>query len=205
MGRCRFHPPRVGIAPEHGMKIYTRTGDNGGTALFGGERVKKHHARVRAYGAVDEANAAVGIAHVAADLPVPLKALLLSIMSDLFDIGAELATPADAGQKRPAHLHSRIDDVRIKELEDAIDDATARCPPLMTFVLPTGGEAAARLHLARTVVRRAEREVVSLAEEVVLRSVVLIYLNRLSDLLFAAARFAAHANNHGDIPWQGKK
>ena len=179
------------------MKIYTRTGDNGGTALFGGERVKKHHARVRAYGAVDEANAAVGIAHVAADLPVPLKALLLSIMSDLFDIGAELATPADAEQKRPAHLHSRIDDVRIKELEDAIDDATARCPPLMTFVLPTGGEAAARLHLARTVVRRAER--------VVLRSVVIIYLNRLSDLLFAAARFAAHANNHGDIPWQGKK
>ncbi|MDP2341844.1 MAG: cob(I)yrinic acid a,c-diamide adenosyltransferase [Deltaproteobacteria bacterium] len=191
------------------MKLYTRTGDDGGTALFGGERVKKHHARVRAYGAVDEANAAVGLVHTAADLPVPLKAALIAIMSDLFDVGAELATPAAAGEKLERHLQSRVDDARIKALEDAIDDATARCPPLVTFVLPTGGEAAARLHLARTIVRRAEREVVSLADsladEAPLRPALVVYLNRLSDLLFAWARFAAHANGHGDIPWQGKK
>ncbi len=187
------------------MKIYTRTGDDGGTALFGGERVKKHHARVRSYGAVDEANAAVGLAHVSPDLPALLKSALLGVMSDLFDVGAELATPATAGKKLEARLQSRVDDARVKELEDAIDDAVARCPPLSTFVLPTGGEAAARLHLARTVVRRAEREVVALAEDVELRAVVVVYLNRLSDLLFAWARFAAHANGHGDIPWQGKK
>jgi cob(I)alamin adenosyltransferase len=187
------------------MKLYTRTGDDGGTALFGGERVKKHHARVRAYGAVDEANAAVGLAHCAPDLPVPLQAQLIAVMSDLFDVGAELATPTAAGQKLEARLQSRVDDVRITALEDAIDDATARCPPLTTFVLPTGGEAAARLHLARTLVRRAEREVVALAEDTELRAAVVVYLNRLSDLLFAWARFAAHANGHGDIPWQGKK
>ena len=187
------------------MKLYTRTGDDGGTALFGGQRVKKNHARVRAYGAVDEANAAVGLAHTAPDLPQPLKAALLLIMSDLFDVGAELATPTAAGDKLDARLQSRVDHARIQQLEDAIDDATARCPPLVTFVLPTGGEAAARLHLARTVVRRAEREVVSLAEEVELRAAVVVYLNRLSDLLFSWARFAAHANGHGDIAWQGKK
>lgn len=187
------------------MKLYTRTGDDGGTALFGGERVQKDHERVRAYGAVDEANAAVGLAHCAPDLPVPLRPALLLIMSDLFDVGAELATPSAAGEKLQQKLQSRVDDARVKELEDAIDDATARCPPLTTFVLPTGGEAAARLHLARTVVRRAEREVVSLARGTELRAVVVVYLNRLSDLLFAWARFAAHANDHGDIPWQGKK
>ncbi len=192
------------------MKIYTRTGDDGGTALFGGERVQKNHARVRAYGAVDEANATVGLAHNAVDLPMPLKSQLLAVMSDLFDVGAELATPTAAGDKLEARLTSRIDDARVKELEDAIDDASARCPPLMTFVLPTGGEAAARLHLARTVVRRAEREVVALAETlqqdgVVIRPALVVYLNRLSDCLFAWARFAAHANNHGDVPWQGKK
>jgi cob(I)alamin adenosyltransferase len=104
-----------------------------------------------------------------------------------------------------ARLDSRIDDERVAALEAAIDDAFARCPPLSTFILPTGGEAAARLHHARTVVRRAEREVVALSTDVPVRPGVLAYLNRLSDALFAWARFAAHANGLGDVPWQAKK
>jgi cob(I)alamin adenosyltransferase len=187
------------------MKIYTRTGDDGGTALFGGERVKKNHARVATYGTVDEANAAIGLAHTAPDLPRPMKAALLLVMSDLFDIGAELATPTAAGEKLAERLVSRVDAERIKELEDEIDRAMALCPPLTTFVLPTGGEAAARLHVARTVVRRAEREVVALADDVEVRASVIIYLNRLGDCLFAWARAAAHANDHGDVAWQAKK
>jgi cob(I)alamin adenosyltransferase len=188
------------------MKIYTRTGDDGGTALFGGDRVKKNHARVKAYGAVDEANAAVGLAHVAADLPAPLRAQLLLVMSDLFDVGAELATPERAETKLSQRLTSRVDDDRVTALEAEIDAAMARCPPLTTFVLPTGGEAAARLHVARTVVRRAEREVVDLVDGgVEVRAAVVVYLNRLSDCLFAWARFAAWANDHGDVAWQGKK
>jgi cob(I)alamin adenosyltransferase len=187
------------------MKIYTRTGDDGGTALFGGQRVKKNDARVAAYGTVDEANAVVGVAAAASDLPTPLRAELLAVMSDLFDLGAELATPPADGDKLAGRLDSRIDDVRVKELEDAIDAAFARCPPLSTFILPTGGEAAARLHHARTVVRRAEREVVALAADTPVRAGVVVYLNRLSDALFAWARFAAHANGAGDVPWQGRK
>ena len=187
------------------MKLYTRTGDTGGTALFGGQRVDKDHERVAAYGTVDEANATVGLAHSAADLPPTLRAELLLVMSDLFDLGAELATPADKDGALADRLDSRIDDDRVKALEDAIDDATARVPPLTTFVLPTGGDAAARLHLARTVVRRAERELVSLAKVTGVRPLAITYVNRLSDALFAWARFAAHSNGHGDVPWQAKK
>ena len=187
------------------MKLYTRTGDDGGTALFGGDRVKKSDARVCAYGAVDEANAAVGVAHTAPDLPAPLGQALVLVMSDLFDLGAELATPSEGKDALDARLNSRIDAERVGALEDAIDDATALVPPLSTFVLPTGGEAAARLHLARTIVRRAEREVVALAEHSAVRPLAITYLNRLSDLLFAWARLAAHGNGHGDVPWQAKK
>jgi cob(I)alamin adenosyltransferase len=187
------------------MKLYTRTGDDGGTALFGGGRVKKSDARVCAYGAVDEANATVGLAHAAPDLPAPLGQVLVLVMSDLFDLGAELATPVDKREALDERLNSRIDDARVAALEAAIDDATARVPPLSTFVLPTGGEAAARLHLARTVVRRAEREVVSLAEHSPVRPLAITYLNRLSDLLFAWARLSAHSNGFGDVAWQAKK
>ena len=188
------------------MKLYTRTGDDGGTALFGGERVQKTHLRVQAYGAVDEANAVIGLAHTAADLPVPLKAELLLVMSDLFDVGAELATPVGKDRALNERLDSRIDDTRVAGLEAAIDDATARVPPLTTFVLPTGGDAAARLHMARTVVRRAERDIITLQEAgEVVRPLVLQYVNRLSDTLFAWARLAAHSNGHGDTPWQAKK
>lgn len=187
------------------MKLYTRTGDDGGTALFGGERVQKDNPRVGAYGAVDEANATVGVAHAAADLPAHIGAELLLVMSDLFDLGAELATPAGKDGALSERLDSRIDEARITALEAAIDDATARVPPLTTFVLPTGGDAAARLHLARTVVRRAERDVVALSHHAPVRGLVIIYLNRLSDALFAWARLASHAAGHGDVAWQAKK
>jgi cob(I)alamin adenosyltransferase len=187
------------------MKIYTRTGDDGGTALFGGQRVRKNDARVSAYGTVDEANAVIGVAAVAADLPASLVPTLHAVMSDLFDLGAELATPSSDTNRLQPRLDSRIDDARVAELESAIDDAFAQCPPLSTFILPTGGEAAARLHHARTVVRRAEREVVALAADVDIRAGVIVYLNRLSDALFAWARLSAHQAGIGDVPWQAKK
>jgi cob(I)alamin adenosyltransferase len=187
------------------MKLYTKAGDDGGTALFGGERVSKEDPRVQAYGAIDEANAAIGAAAAAPDLPPMLKEPLMELMSDLFDVGAELATPPAKQGALARALTTRVDDARVVGLEAAIDDASARVPALSSFVLPTGGDAAARLHLARTVVRRAEREVVGLRRHAEVRDVVIHYLNRLSDLLFAYARLAAHSNGHGDVPWRPRR
>ena len=181
------------------MKLYTKTGDAGDTGLFGGERVRKDHERVRTYGALDEANSTVGMAAAAPDLPPSLRAPLQEIMSDLFDLGAELATPAPAQGKLVRKLETRIDDKRIAELEKLIDDVEAEVPPLTTFVLPSGTDAAARLHFARTVVRRAEREIISLTSLV--RGEVIVYVNRLSDLLFAWARLANHRAGAGDVAW----
>ena len=188
------------------MKIYTRGGDDGTTALFGGGRVKKHHDRVGAYGAVDEANATVGLVAAAGDVPDGLVPRLHGLMSDLFDLGAELATPDDEGQsKLQSRMDSAIGPERIAALEAWIDDEESRLPPLTTFVLPTGTDAAARLHLARTQVRRAEREVVALVEGgTSVRGDVLAYLNRLSDLLFVLAR-VCNAAADGDALWQAKK
>lgn len=187
------------------MKLYTKTGDAGETGLFGGERVRKDHERVRTYGAVDEANSAVGMAAAAADLPPMLRGHLLEIMSDLFDVGAELATPAPAEGALARKLDNRVDDKRIAELERLIDDVEAEVPPLKTFVLPSGTDAAARLHFARTVVRRAEREIVTLMGTVAVRGDVIIYVNRLSDLLFAWARLANHRAGTGDVAWSARK
>ena len=193
------------------MKIYTRTGDAGETGLFGGGRVQKHHPRVAAYGAVDEANACIGLAAAASDLPADLHARLLDVMSDLFDAGAALATPRASGEKLAARLDSRVDDGRVLELERFIDEVDAEVPPLTTFVLPTGTEAAARLHVARTVLRRAEREVTALlaVEPDAVDMVVVRYVNRLSDLLFSWARLCNHrrsvAGGQGDVPWRAKK
>lgn len=190
------------------MKIYTRTGDTGDTALFGGQRVPKDHARVRAYGAVDEANSTVGLAAAAPDLPAELLPRLGEVMSDLFDVGAELATPPEAGEKLGARLVSRVDADRVAELERLIDAVDAEVPPLTTFVLPTGTDAAARLHVARSVVRRAEREIVGLPHELagaVVRADVVVYMNRLSDLLFAWARLANHRAGRGDTAWLARK
>ncbi|MCC7073440.1 MAG: cob(I)yrinic acid a,c-diamide adenosyltransferase [Deltaproteobacteria bacterium] len=185
------------------MKLYTRTGDTGDTGLFGGTRVKKSHARVCAYGAVDEANAALGLVRAAADLPVELHEHLERLMSDLFSAGAELATPPPRQGKRGARLTTQIDEGRVAELEGLIDQATAATPPLTSFVLPTGTDAAARLHVARTVVRRAEREVVRLAaQRVRVRAELLAYLNRLSDLLFAWARLCNARAGRGDVAWK---
>jgi cob(I)alamin adenosyltransferase len=188
------------------VKVYTRAGDAGETALFGGGKVSKSHPRVAAYGAVDEANALVGWV-AAAELPSPIAALLPGIMSDLFDLGAELATPPGKGEESLNHrMDSRIDEERVAELEEWIDVAEEDLAPLKTFVLPTGTEAAARLHMARTVLRRAEREVVAFHhDQGPLRPALLIYLNRLSDLLFVWARFANAKAGHEDVPWQAKK
>lgn len=187
------------------MKLYTKTGDSGETGLFGGERVRKDHERVRSYGAVDEANSAVGMAAAAPDLPQALRLPLQEIMSDLFDVGAELATPSPAEDKLARKLVTRVDDKRVAELEKLIDDVEAEVPPLSTFVLPSGTDAAARLHFARTVVRRAEREIVTLMATVPVRGDVVIYVNRLSDLLFAWARLANHRAGAGDVAWSARK
>lgn len=189
------------------MKVYTRTGDAGTTALFGGERVAKNAARVAAYGALDEANAMFGLAVSSPAWPARLKDAAHGIMSDLFDLGAELATPnTDAQDKLGSRLDTAIGAPRIAELEALIDAAEDALSPLKTFVLPTGTEAAARLHVARTVVRRAERDIVALnAAGETVRTEALAYVNRLSDLFFVWARVLNHEAGLGDVPWQARR
>lgn len=179
------------------MKIYTKTGDDGETGLFAGPRVRKYHTRVAAYGEVDETNAAIGMAR-AANMPDHLNAILERISSELFLLGAELATP-DAAAK----LKSRIASEHIRALEGEIDLLDSKLKPLTNFILPAGTPAAAALHFARCVSRRAERQVVALSDtpgETLSPSVV-IYLNRLSDLLFVMAREANRAAGIKDVPW----
>ena len=191
------------------MKLYTKTGDEGSTALFGGQRVSKSHRRVAAYGTLDEANSFIGLAAAAPDLPAHLMPVLEEVMSDLFDLGAELATPPDEESTRRLgeRLDTHIGESRIVVLEEAIDRADANLPPLKTFVLPTGTEAAARLHVARTQVRRAERAVVELAEDQAecIRPEVVRYLNRVSDLMFVLARLANHESGRTDTAWRALK
>jgi cob(I)alamin adenosyltransferase len=186
----------INFAP---MKIYTRTGDAGSTALFGGGRTSKHDPRVEAYGDVDELNATIGMAR-ASELMPRIDEVLVPIQRDLFSIGALLATPDR--EKMRAHLaKARIDDARIKELEHAIDDADAELEPLKSFILPGGTQKAAALHLARTVCRRAERRVVGIATSVDVPEIVVVYLNRLSDLLFTLARLANRRAGAGEVTW----
>jgi cob(I)alamin adenosyltransferase len=180
-------------------RIYTRGGDKGMTSLGNGERVPKHDLRVEAYGAVDEANAAIGLArlHTAGS---DLDAMLSRIQNDLFDLGADLATPEaeeDDPRRRPA---LRVDQVQVDRLEAEIDAMNANLSPLTSFILPGGSAAAAYLHLARTIARRAERLVTALQDAERINPVALTYINRLSDHLFVAAR---HANGDGaaDVLW----
>jgi cob(I)alamin adenosyltransferase len=181
------------------MKIYTKTGDAGFTGLFGGGRVPKDDIRVEAYGAVDELNAFIGVARTAEPMP-RIDEVLVPVQRDLFAIGALLATP-DRG-KMAQHLEkARIDDERIRDLERAIDDAVAELEPLRSFILPGGSPKAAALHVARTVCRRAERQVVRLQHEVELPPLAVIYLNRLSDLLFTLARLANLRAGTGEVTW----
>jgi cob(I)alamin adenosyltransferase len=178
------------------MKLYTKTGDDGTTGLFGGGRVKKASARVEAYGTVDETNAVIGIARAAKLDPV-IDAVLEKVQQDLFTLGAELACVPGRESKLSMALLSEGD---IQRVERAIDEADGACEPLKTFVLPGGSPQAAALHLARTIARRAERATLSIDDGPVRREV-LVYLNRLSDLLFALARRANVAAGVHDVPW----
>lgn len=177
------------------MRLYTKQGDAGETGLLGGRRVSKDAARVQAYGAVDELNAFLGLAAAAA-LPDPLPPRVREIQSALFDIGAHLAAAPEAAAP-PFKDAAAV----VQRLEAWIDEASDALPSLKNFILPGGSEAAARLHLARTVCRRAEREVVTLANDEAVDGQVVVYLNRLGDLLFAWARFANHAAGAADVEW----
>jgi cob(I)alamin adenosyltransferase len=183
------------------MKIYTRTGDDGTTGLFGGGRRSKADLRVDAYGTIDEANAVIGAAR-AAGLPSSLDAVLSDVQSDLFTVGAELGCVPGEEAKLKMTLIGAVDAER---LERAIDAAEEGLPPLKTFVLPAGCAGAAALHVARCVVRRAERLVVAASDESAIRREPIVYLNRLSDLLFTFARRANHDAGVADIPWQVRK
>lgn len=181
------------------MKIYTKTGDKGNTGLFGGGRVPKNHPRVEAYGDVDELNATLGMVRAVEAMP-RIDEVLVPVQRDLFAIGALLATP----DRDKMHQHmekARIDDARVAQLERAIDDGDAELEPLRAFIVPGGTRKAAMLHVARTVCRRAERRVVELASETEIPPLVVIYLNRLSDLLFTLARVANKRGGGGEVTW----
>jgi cob(I)alamin adenosyltransferase len=180
------------------MKVYTRTGDDGTTGLYGGSRTSKDAPRVAAYGSVDEANAAIGLAR-ANLVDADIDRVLASIQRTLFDVGADLATPADAPQRDRLSL---IDDEDVAALEAAIDRFDDELEPLRQFIIPGGHAASAALHLARAVVRRAEREVVALARVEDVNEVVGRYLNRLSDLLFVMARSVNARNGVSETRWR---
>jgi len=181
------------------VRIYTRTGDSGDTGLFGGGRVAKSHPRVEAYGDVDELNAVIGFARAIEQMP-RIDEVLVPIQRDLFAIGALLATPDR--EKMRQHLEkARVDEDRITDLEHAIDDGDRELEPLKSFIIPGGSPKAGALHVARTVCRRAERRVVALGESEEIPGLVVIYLNRLSDLLFTLARVANRRAGTGEVTW----
>lgn len=179
------------------MKIYTKTGDAGETSLLGGERVRKDHHRIEAYGTIDELNSHIGVVR-AAWPGGPIDGELASIQSDLFEIGALLASAV------PNEQFCGVRDARIEALERAIDKMESELAPLKNFVLPGGSFEAAAMHVARTVCRRGERAVVALGEPGDDTSRATRYLNRLSDYLFVAARYANHVRGVGDVPWHAK-
>ena len=175
-------------------KIYTRTGDDGSTGLGDGSRVSKDSARVTAYGTVDEANSAIGVV-LACDVPPPVRDVLVSVQHQMFDLGGELCIPG----------HAAIHDADIARLEKQLDGFNADLPPLKDFILPGGSLAAAHCHLARTICRRAEREVVTLSHHDAVRPEAIRYLNRLSDLLFVIARVLARADGAGEVLWNHER
>jgi cob(I)alamin adenosyltransferase len=178
------------------MKIYTKTGDDGSTGLLGAARVRKDHPRIEAYGEVDELNSVLGLVR-AEPLAERHDAILARLQHRLFDLGAELAAPD------PTKLHLRTTTpADIEALEREIDALEAELPPLREFILPAGTRAAALVHLARTVSRRAERRLAALAAAEPVSDRALIYVNRLSDLLFVLARSINHAAGLGDVPWR---
>jgi cob(I)alamin adenosyltransferase len=181
------------------MKIYTRTGDQGDTGLFGGGRVPKDHPRVAAYGELDELNSTLGVVRAAAAERF-FDELLQSVQRDLFSIGGHLATP-DPERVRKTLEKASLSADRVREFEQIMDQAETELPPLRAFVLPAGTSVAAALHLARTVCRRAERSVVHLAHSEPVPELFLVYLNRLSDLLFTLARLANIRAGVSDATW----
>lgn len=176
-------------------KIYTKTGDDGTTGLGDGSRVAKDSARVTAYGTVDEANSAIGVLLAVADIPEDIRDLLTRVQHQMFDLGGELCIPG----------HAAIHDADIERLEERLDHYNEPLPPLKDFILPGGGEAAARCHLARTIVRRAERECVTLSHHDAVRPQAIRYLNRLSDLLFVLARVLARQAGQGEVLWDHRR
>lgn len=180
------------------MKIYTRTGDAGGTALFGGTRVSKADPRVAAYGDVDELNACLGVVSAQGELSGDVVELLERIQKDLFAIGARLADPSEKIAERVTK--AAVGDADVQRLEDWIDRFEAELPALRRFILPGGNRAGALLHLSRTVCRRAERAIVALGADAV-EMPVLAYVNRLSDLLFVLARAVNHRAGQPEIEW----
>jgi cob(I)alamin adenosyltransferase len=178
------------------MKIYTRTGDDGSTGLYGGGRVAKCDPRIEAFGTVDELNAQLGLVR-AAGLPEWIDVILEALQNRMFDLGAELATPNAAEHGTNYLLASDV-----AQVETWIDELEARLSPLQTFILPGGSPSAALLHLARCVCRRAERQVVALAQVSPVRELVIRYLNRVGDLLFVLARSVNQELGHPDVAWQ---
>ena len=183
------------------MKIYTKTGDEGLTGILGSRRLRKDDPRIEAYGTVDELNAAIGVARAHA-MEASEDELCARIQDELFALGAALADPDPQGP-----FHNKITDDHVAGLEKAIDDRSEELPPMRNFILPGGAAAAAQLHLARTVCRRAERLVVGLSNtpDEHVPSPLLIYLNRLSDLLFIMARTVNHHSGVPDVPWTSRK
>ena len=175
-------------------KIYTKTGDDGTTGLGDGTRTSKDSARVAAYGTVDELNSAIGVV-LAQDIPAAARETLTQVQHDLFDLGGELCIPGMA----------MISDADVERLEGILDGFNADLPALKDFILPGGGMAGSCCHLARTVCRRAEREVVTLSRSETVRPEAVRYLNRLSDLLFVLSRVLARASGHGEVLWQHER
>ena len=182
------------------MKIYTKTGDDGTTGLLGAGRVGKDDPRIDSYGTVDELNAVLGVARASGGLDADADALLARVQDDLFAVGAALADPDPEGR-----FHNAVAEGYATRLEAEIDRLEAELPPLTQFILPGGSSAASRLHLARTVCRRAERLVVHLGRQpgVDVPDHLIAYLNRLSDFLFVLARAVNHRSGIADIPWTG--
>jgi cob(I)alamin adenosyltransferase len=185
-------------------KIVTKAGDGGKTRLATGEEAPKHAPRVEAYGAVDETNAAIGVARLHLAALAELDAIMARVQNDLFDLGADLATPENSKDGKPLPFEPlRIQESQVERLEREIDAVNAKLAPLTSFVLPAGSPAAAHLHLARTIARRAERAVARLMEtpDERVSAAAFKYLNRLSDLLFVAAR-AANEDGRADVLWK---
>ena len=173
-------------------KIYTRTGDTGTTGLGDGTRIDKEHIRIEAFGTVDEANSAIGVVLAVTGIPVAIRNCLTTVQHELFDLGGELCIPG----------HRIVTEDYITRLEESLDGLNEPLPPLKEFILPGGGSAAAACHLARTIVRRAERRVWELSRVATVSSEVPRYLNRLSDLLFVMARVLARQESGSEVLWQ---